>query len=333
MRAFLGGPMSRYRSRGPADRLAAWASRPNAAVREAVAAGKSVTFVEDGFLRSVGLGSSFHPASSLILDERGVYYDPGRPSDLEHTLNSETFDAQTLAEAASLREQVVTLGLSKYNLGGAALQLPPEAAGRRTILVPGPVENDASVLTGGGGLSNLDLLRTVRRDNPGALLIYKPHPDVEAGQRPGRVAASELARLADLVVSGLDITACIEAVDEVHTLTSLAGFEALLRGRPVACYGWPFYAGWGLTIDKGPTPSPRRRPASLDALVAASLIRYPLYLDPETWLPCDAATFVTRLAVAAASAPADGRQPPFGRVTRFANALRHILRPPKPPLY
>jgi capsular polysaccharide export protein len=325
--------MSSYRPRGPAQRFAAWASRPNAAVREALAAGRRVTFVEDGFLRSVGLGSSFHPASSLILDERGVYYDPSRPSDLEHMLNTETFDHETLAEAEALREQIVTLRLSKYNLGGAALELPPEAAGRRTILVPGQVENDASVLTGGGGLTNLDLLRKVRTDNPGAYVIYKPHPDVEAGQRPGRVAWSDLSDLADLVIAGLDITACIEAVDEVHTLTSLAGFEALLRGRPVTCHGWPFYAGWGLTTDKDSAPAPRRRPMSLDALVAASLIRYPLYLDPISWLPCDAATFVTRLAEASASARADGRQPPFGRITRFARAARDILLPPRPPLY
>ena len=37
-------------------------------------------------------------------------------------------------------------------------------------------------------------------------------------------------------------------VDEVHTLTSLTGFEALLRGIEVHAYGGPFYAGWGLTM-------------------------------------------------------------------------------------
>ena len=35
----------------------------------------------------------------------------------------------------------------------------------------------------------------------------------------------------------------------METMTSLAGFEALLRGKPVTTHGQPFYAGWGLTED------------------------------------------------------------------------------------
>lgn len=336
MRAFLGGPMSRFggkRTPGEGSRLVAWASRPNDAVRSAIAAGHAVTFVEDGFLRSVGLGSSFHPASSLILDERGVYYDPSRPSDLAHMLCTETFDGATLAEAADLRARIVALGLSKYNLAGPGLRMPSEATGRRTILVPGQVANDASVITGGADLSNLEVLQRVRRDNPAAFVVYKPHPDVVARQRPGALSAAQLAHLADLVVPDGDIAGCIEAVDEVHTLTSLAGFEALLRGRAVTCYGWPFYAGWGLTTDRGPQPAPPRRPVTLDALVAACLIRYPLYLDPVSWLPCDADAFVSRLAELRRSAgPRPGRRI-FGPFTRYATAVRHILVPPRPPVY
>ena len=37
-------------------------------------------------------------------------------------------------------------------------------------------------------------------------------------------------------------------------MTSLMGFEALLRGIPVTTLGTPFYAGWGLTTDLGPIP-------------------------------------------------------------------------------
>ena len=70
----------------------------------------------------------------------------------------------------------------------------------------------------------------------------------------------------------------LEQVDEVHVMTSLAGFEALLRGRKVVCYGQPFYAGWGLTTDVHP-PERRRRLLSLDALVAGALILYPRYFS------------------------------------------------------
>jgi capsular polysaccharide export protein len=73
----------------------------------------------------------------------------------------------------------------------------------------------------------------------------------------------------------------LQQVDAVHVLTSLAGFEALLRGKPVTCYGQPFYAGWGLTADMIPLARRSRRLA-LDELVAAALILYPVYLSRVT---------------------------------------------------
>lgn len=73
----------------------------------------------------------------------------------------------------------------------------------------------------------------------------------------------------------------LAGADEVHTLTSLAGFEALLRAKPVTCYGRPFYAGWGLTTDIERVPRRGRR-LSLDELTAAALILYPTYLSATT---------------------------------------------------
>ena len=77
-------------------------------------------------------------------------------------------------------------------------------------------------------------------------------------------------------------------------MTSLAGFEALLRGKPVTTYGQPFYAGWGLTEDLCPVPRRTRR-RSLDELVAGALILYPRYLDPVTGLRCTPELLVERL--------------------------------------
>ena len=73
----------------------------------------------------------------------------------------------------------------------------------------------------------------------------------------------------------------LSGVDEVHVLTSLAGFEALLRGKKVTCYGQPFYAGWGLTDDRMP-PARRTRRLTLDELVAGTLILYPTYVSRVT---------------------------------------------------
>lgn len=277
-------------------RVCVWASREPAdlAVR-ASAAGVPVVRVEDGFLRSVGLGSDFLPGASLVFDRRGIYYDPQALSELEEILEFEDLDPDALVQASRLRERLVRTGVSKYNLGREA-PFGFETDPRRRILVPGQVEDDASVRLGGGDIcSNLELLRAVRARCPDALIVFKPHPDVEAGNRRGGIADSEARRFCDLVLRSASPHAAIAAVDEVHTLTSLIGFEALLRGRKVVTYGGPFYAGWGLTEDLLSFPR-RTRKLSLDELVAGALIVYPAYVDPVTGLPCDAETVALRLA-------------------------------------
>jgi capsular polysaccharide export protein len=168
------------------------------------------------------------------------------------------------------------------------------------------VEDDRAVVSGGAGLtSNLELLRRVRADAPDAYLIYKPHPDVEAGHRKGVIADEECLSVADEIVRNEPITALIDLVDEIHVNTSLAGFEALLREKPVTTHGVPFYAGWGLTRDLGPVPPRRSARRALDELVAAALLLYPRYLDPVTGLPCPAEILVCRLAESA-NKPRDG---------------------------
>ncbi|KIC13800.1 capsular polysaccharide biosynthesis protein [Leisingera sp. ANG-Vp] len=246
--------------------------------------------VEDGFLRSRGLGAELVPPLSLVCDSQGIYYDPRQPSDLDRMIASRAVmtQAQEL-RAERLVRSLVQAGVSKYNLGGAAPALPE---GRR-ILVPGQVEDDASILCGTGKIrTNLELLRAARAANPDAVIIYKPHPDVEAGLRSGQIEADGLA---DAVAAHADPMALLGAVQEVWTMTSLLGFEALLRGVKVTTAGTPFYAGWGLTQDLAPSPAWRHAPVPLLGLAHAALIDYPRYFDPVTGQPCPAEVAVLRL--------------------------------------
>jgi len=257
-------------------------------------AGIPVLRVEDGFLRSVGLGSDFLPPCSIIVDGTGIYYDPSRPSDLEAILAETGFDPALLDRAAALVERLVNAGVTKYNTGAAPLPALP--AGQRVVLVPGQVADDLSVRLGGGAIqSNLALLQAVRAAAPDTHILYKPHPDVDAGHRQGAIPDVQTLEIADQIVRGVPMAALIGAVQEVHTLTSLAGFEALLRGRRVTCWGQPFYAGWGLTQDMAPVPR-RTRKLSLPELAAGVLLLYPRYLDPLTGLPCPAEVLLDRLA-------------------------------------
>lgn len=258
------------------------------------ACGLPLLRVEDGFLRSRGLGAALVPPLSLVRDDLGIYYDPSRESRLERLIAAGAgLPDGALARARRLRAALTRAGLSKYNLGRAPL--PDLPAGRR-ILVPGQVEDDASIRLGCKDIrSNLDLLRAARAAHPDAVILFKPHPDVEAGLRAGAVSKEEALTLADLVLNDADPVALIDAVDEVWTLTSLLGFEALLREKPVTCLGQPFYAGWGLTQDLGGFPDRRQTRPGLDGLVHATLIDYPRYHDPVTHRPCPVEVIVERL--------------------------------------
>ena len=240
--------------------------------------------VEDGFLRSVGLGAGKARPLSWVVDDLGIYYDATRPSRLERILASDPFSPELLARAEALRLAICRAGLTKYNLPGASWQRPAEAA--RVLLVTGQVEGDASIRFGGHQIrSNLQLLRAVREHNPGAWVLYKPHPEVLAGTRARGDDEAQTVHWCDEVIGDTPLQQLLEVVDEVHVLTSQSGFEALLRGVPVTTYGQPFYAGWGLTrdLDLQPEVQARRsRRLSLDELVAGTLLLYPTYVSRIT---------------------------------------------------
>jgi capsular polysaccharide export protein len=272
--------------------------------------------VEDGFLRSTGLGADCIPPLSITVDRLGPYFDPAQPSELEGMLQRGAFDPILLDRARAVRETIVATGLGKYGRSGAKLERSDTS--RRYILVTGQVEDDRSVMTGGCGLTtNEELLERVRAREPDAFLIYKPHPDVDAGHRKGAVSEETCRRLADKVATDEGISALIDIVDEVHVNTSLAGFEALLRQKSVTTYGVPFYAGWGLTRDLGPVPVRRSRVCTLDELVAATLLLYPRYLDPQSGLPCPAEVAIDRLTRATAD-----RAGPLVQLRRFQGRMR-----------
>lgn len=247
--------------------------------------------IEDGFLRSRGLGAELVPALSLALDDLGIYYDPTRPSRLEAWITQRAdLRPDQDARARSLIAALVKLQVSKYNIGAS----PPELPEGHRILVVGQVEDDASIRLGASGIqTNADLLAVARDRNPNAVVVYKPHPDVEAGLRPGKIDA---APIADVILEGVDPALVMPHLNEVWTMTSLLGFEALLHGVSVTTFGAPFYAGWGLTADLGEPPARRAGPVSLEALVHAALIDYPRYFDPKTGAPCPVEYAVSCLA-------------------------------------
>lgn len=246
--------------------------------------GVPVWHIEDGFIRSVGLGSDFNLPASLVIDTKGIYYDPNHPSDLELLLETHTFTDTQQKRAKNLQQQLTQLAISKYNLGKTfdLSHLPTHASSKTIILIPGQVENDMSIMKGTVDIcTNTALIKAVRKTNLNAFIIYKPHPDVLSGNRIGKVAEAITNRYCDFVAEDIRIIDCLQLADEVHTMTSLVGMEGLLHACKVHCYGIPFYAGWGLTIDRHQSPR-RTQKRTLTELIAATYILYPRYINWQT---------------------------------------------------
>ena len=241
----------------------------------------AVIRVEDGFLRSSGLGATFNRPLSWVRDDQGIYFDPSVPSRLESLLEAGKFTAGAMDDAGELLRFLCEYRLTKYNVGGFPVVWNRSlAGGRKVILVPGQVELDASIKRGSPDVrTNGELLRRVRAAEPAAFLIFKAHPDLVAGARHGTVVPAIADGLADLVVTDGNVLDWLDLCDAVHTMTSTVGFEAILRGVPVVTYGLPFYAGWGLTRD-GLVCSRRTRHLTVEELVCGAMICYPRYLNP-----------------------------------------------------
>ncbi|MFN3976894.1 MAG: capsular biosynthesis protein, partial [Aquificaceae bacterium] len=199
---------------------------------------------------------------------------------------------EELEEAEEIRRLIVEKDVTKYNLQqGKALRINTT---KKVLLVAGQVEDDEAVLLGGGDIkTNLQLLKRVRELNPDSYIIYKPHPDVLSKNRKGADLVY-VRGLADHVELEADITTCIKVADEVHVISSLSGFEALLREKKVFTYGTPFYGGWGLTEDYVKIPR-RYRKLTLKELVAGVLLLYPVYYDWRLKGFADCKTIINRI--------------------------------------
>jgi capsular polysaccharide export protein len=283
-------------------RVLSWAGRTDPAFEaECAEAGVPLFRIEDGFLRSVGLGAGLARGAMLAVDDLGIYYDPSRPSRLERLLNDQELSPSEHKRGETLIDLISRARVSKYNFGRQRTYEFP--AGRPKILVPGQVADDAAIRKSRSATIdcvntpnvNLDLLRLARARHPDAFLIFKPHPDVETGLRKGRVGREEALRFADHIAADANIVDLIEAVDAVETFSSLSGFEALLRGRKVTVHGAPFYAGWGLCEDLTPLEG-RGRQRDLPELVFLALVKYARTIDPVTLLPCSPEFLVERLS-------------------------------------
>ena len=266
-----------------------WGLKPtsNKARRLAKKSDKTYIAMEDGFIRSIVPGPDEIPVS-LIVDHTGVYYDASDSSDLEKLIvkNASSSNSTTLRRAQDGMCLLRRNRISKYNhapfLSSEELGLTPQAPRGGRVLVVDQTYGDSSVDYGMANASSFDeMLKCALRENPESEIIVKTHPEVIAGSKKGYLTKLDDERV-KIISDDVNPWSLIEIVDKVYVVTSQLGFEAMLAGCEVVCFGAPFYSGWGLTDDrvtvfrrKGATPT-------LEQLFAAVYFDYARYVSPDT---------------------------------------------------
>lgn len=338
LETLIGKPVVLYRAGrgGHYSAVAGWGAKPSSHRARDLASALGLPYValEDGFLRSLGLGDR-HPAFSLVMDDLGIYYDARQVSRLERLIGEPITDDDG-RRARQLNQAWCAARVSKYN------HAPDWHSGDETpfVLVIDQTYGDASVSCGlASGLSFPRMLECALDENPHHRIVIKVHPEVMMGRKQGYLSRLRIHTSARVSVLGEDVhpAGLIERANALYVVTSQMGFEGLLWNKRVRTFGMPFYAGWGLTEDDLAPPSRRGR-ANLESLIFASLVRYPTYVDPETGQPCEVERLVEwmgcqrkKIEAVMAESVGEGWLSPLkrspgiaGRFVRAAGALKRI---------
>ena len=246
--------------------------------------GKSIKRLEDGFVAGIGLGVDRNPSLSMCIDSEGLYYNSRVPSQLEKMLID--FDPDSNLELVERSKKCISRilneSVTKYNIQTQnQIELP--ANGKKRVLVLGQVETDKSIQFGcSRNITNNQLVLLAKTENPDAEIIYKPHPDVLSGKVLKLTKPDDVENIATVVYDSVSLPVMIDNVDHVYTITSLSGFEAVLRGKKVTTFGAPFYSGWGFTDDRQPVER-RKRTLSPEQVFAVTYLLYSRYINPVTY--------------------------------------------------
>lgn len=299
----LGGTSSRLGlfSRRP-DCIAGWGHKPTAARARAYARAHGIPYIafEDGFLRSVEPGRSEMPVS-MVHDRTGIYYDATAPSDLEGLIARNAGMAGADCAGRDIVDTLRSRRLSKYNnavlddLEGLGIDASVPAD---RVLVVDQTAGDASI---SGAMASddtfQDMLVTAVSENPGSDILVRIHPETAMGAKSGHFTPQALEALAAttpairtaldtarlrLVSEPVNPWVLLEACSKLYCVSSQLGFEGLMAGCDVHCFGMPFYGGWGLTQDRRVAAPRRRTRVTLGQAVAAVYLDYMVYFDFDT---------------------------------------------------
>lgn len=260
-----------------------------------VSAQDHVIFFEMGFLASptswsqaLTSGSRGSACLGYVFDDRAQYYMADYETRLTEKLNGDfRLTPYEQERACGLMRRIVDARISKYN-SQPFFRPPVSLQHEKRVLVVDQTFADASIAYGHASEQTFkNMLDAALRENPDAEILIKTHPDINwasKGTRRGYFDQMKSEGRIRILRDSVNPFQIFDLVDKVYVGTSGLGFEALLAGKQVVCFGAPCYAGWGLTDDRIPVPH-RRRQRSLAEFFYAFYIWYTIYHLPDGEVP------------------------------------------------
>ena len=247
--------------------------------------------VEDGFIRSLDIGLSGEPTHSLIIDDIAPYYDARVETRLQKYLeNRPKLKNDQIDRCQRLIQKIVNAKISKYNHAPIS-QLQIGATGKPKILLIDQRFGDKSVEYGFASERTFEnMLFVATTKFPNHEIVIKLHPDAtRAGKASyfNQTLLDKFSSYREILKIGFEINpySLFESVEKVFVCTSGVGFEALMAGKEVYCFGVPFYSNRGLTIDYQEVGH-RRHQVSLETIFYYAYIYLSRYVDPATGERC-----------------------------------------------
>ena len=266
---------------------------------------KKIVFVEDGFFYNVishvkslqqEYPSHLSQGMSFTIDDITAHFDGSLPSRLEQMINSDiVLEDDKVFRSNQLIKTIVEKKITKYNYQS----IESKVYGNRDskVLIVDQAYGDYSVYKSGASEEVFyQMINDAIAENPESDILVKIHPDMivnpnRAGAKNGGYFGNMQINHPNVIIIKDEINpyVIIEQVQSIYVCTSQLGFEGLMSGKKVYCYGVPFYAGWGLTIDRGNMEYLKRRiqKRSVEEVFWFAYIWYSRYYSPLKQNRCE----------------------------------------------
>lgn len=233
--------------------------------------------LEYGFISSydIALNDSFQ--YSLLLSGNDIYYNATKNIHRKLLESNFIVSEDNITRSRNIIKYITTHGVTKYTL---TLRTLTAKKNNKKILIIDQRKGDKSIALSNASDMNFKKMIEYALSLTDYEIIVKIHPDATFGGKESSLInlISETEKRITIIDNNENPYTLFDMVEKVFVVCSQIGFEALMAGKEVHCFGEAFYSGYGLTIDHDIPPKKRKR--SVEEIFYVYYILFSKYYIP-----------------------------------------------------